>query len=115
MDSISRLKQIIELGLPVYLGNHYLTLLRKEESRYGGPKSRLVGVFPDGAKEFAYVSGYNRSCVSPSHKRRMRELLKQENLKLGKGSTLYIDLHVLEMLDGQAYEFFLPGLKHFEL
>ncbi|MBI4177038.1 MAG: hypothetical protein HY516_01590 [Candidatus Aenigmarchaeota archaeon] len=106
MDSVGRLKQLLENGIRLHGGS----------GGYEHADRELLGIFPDGAKE--YVN--HGSPIKNTHKdgdmySRMIDILKKEGIDIEKlpiKSQIHIDVHTLEMVDGKTYHFYTPSRSY---
>ncbi len=110
MDSRGRLKQLIENGITVHQG-HYYPLKAKT--------TKLLGIFPDGSRE--YAAGVRGTLEAPYHRRKgtnlyeqMMRVLQHDGVDVSKlGNKIEIEVHTLEMADGNVYQFLLPTTRYF--
>ncbi len=113
MDSAERVRQIINLGLPVYYGSsHKADLPVNERTR-----SEVGGLWPDGSVECIYRRQDNDAHnIRRRYKSELRAVLRKEGIDPEQITDRLprVDLHVLKTADGQVYEFFLPSIYYLE-
>ncbi len=99
MDGIERLQQLLNNGIRVF------RIVPVPEELYS---RTLLGIFPDGAMEFAYPYSHRRG---GSDYRKAREILEKIEGKQLRG-TIEVETHELVMMNGETYQFLLPSIKY---
>ncbi len=113
MDSAERVRQIINLGLPVYCGSFNEANL----SVNARARSQVVGLWPDGSEEIIYRRlECGRIDIKRLYKAELREVLRKEGIDPTQivDRLPIMDLHVLKTAGNQVYEFFLPSIVYLE-